>query len=502
MSQSNRFVRRYRRIGGVFACALVAYGCEAQIADPVQLEAGLVSVGDVTPSGVRVYRGLPFAAPPVGDNRWRAPQPVEAWDGVRDGSEFGNVCIQADTQPRYINIANMDGSPALSEDCLYLNVWTAAESPSDRLPVMVFFYGGAFTDGGGAPPLYDGTALAERGAVVVTMNYRLGSFGFFAHPALTAESGYNSSGNYGILDMVASLEWVQANIAALGGDPDNVTVFGQSAGAMAITSLMTSPLAEGLFQRAIAQSIMGGGASPNGRNATLAAQEEAGAQAAERAGLATLAAMRALPADEVLTTLRANTMIVDNYVIPEDPAIVFAEGRHNKVDVLMGGNFADLAFGGGGPPDPANNASDRVFWVARRIADYAREAGQEAWVYWFARNGAGSEEFLPVHASEVKYVFDNLGEIPLFPDASDAELIAASADDQRLADQVASYWVNFARTGNPNGSGLPDWPAHTGLDQINAAILDSDPTSTTLPTAASMQALDEQLEVQLETLAP
>jgi para-nitrobenzyl esterase len=486
--------------GLLAASLLMLTACGAQIADPVRLEAGLVSVGEVTPSGVRVYRGLPFAAPPVGDNRWRAPQPVEPWDGVRDGSVFGNVCIQADTQPRYINIANMDGSPALSEDCLYLNVWTPAESTSDALPVMVFFYGGAFTDGGGAPPLYDGTHLAERGAVVVTMNYRLGSFGFLAHPELTAESGYNSSGNYGILDMIASLEWVQDNIEPLGGDPDNVTVFGQSAGAMAITSLMTSPLAEGLFHRAIAQSIMGGGASPNGRNATLAAQEQAGAQAAERAGLADLAAMRALPADQVLGTLRANTMIVDNYVIPEDPAIVFAEGRQHKVDVLMGGNFADLAFGGGGPPDPANNASDRVFWVARRIAEYAREAGQNAWVYWFARNGAGSEEYLPVHAAEVKYVFDNLGELPLFPDASDAERIAASADDQRLADMMASYWVNFARTGNPNGDGLPDWPAHTGLGTVSGAILDVDRSGKSLPSAESMQALEEALQAQLEGL--
>ena len=501
MNDMMQIARIVPRVGAILGCAVLALGCEAVITDPVQLEAGRVSVGDVTASGVRVYRGLPFAAPPIGDNRWRAPQPVVPWDGVRDGSVFGNVCIQADTRPRYINIANMEGSPALSEDCLYLNVWTSAGTTSDKAPVMVFFYGGAFTDGGGAPPLYDGTALAERGAVVVTMNYRLGSFGFLAHPELTAESGYNSSGNYGILDMVASLEWVQDNIEAFGGDSDNVTVFGQSAGAMAITSLMTSPLADGLFHRAIAQSIMGGAASPNGPNATLAAQEQAGARAAEQAGLTSLAAMRALPANEVLTTLRANTMIVDNYVIPEDPAIVFAEGRHNEVDVLMGGNFADLAFGGGGPPDPANNASDRVFWVARRIAEYAREAGQEAWVYWFARNGAGSEDFLPVHASEVKYVFDNLGEIPLFPDSSDAARIAASEADQRLADTMASYWVNFARTGDPNGDDLPAWPAHTGLDRINGAILDTDPGSKTLPTAASMRTLDQGLQTQLEALA-
>ncbi|MGD8341123.1 MAG: carboxylesterase family protein, partial [Gammaproteobacteria bacterium] len=295
MTGSNTLLRA-GLLTGIFALTVA---CEAPIGNEVQLDSGVVSSNVVSATGVRSFRGLPFAAPPVGENRWREPQPVEPWDGVRDASEFGNVCIQADTRPRYINIANMDGSPPLSEDCLYLNVWTPAESASDDLPVMVFFYGGAFTDGGGAPPLYDGTALAERDAVVVTMNYRLGPFGFLAHPALTAESERDSSGNYGILDMVATLEWVQRNIGAFGGNPDNVTIFGQSAGAMAITSLMTSPLTEGLFHRAIAQSIMGGGASPNGRNATLAAQEQAGARAAEQAGLSTLEEMRALTTEEV-----------------------------------------------------------------------------------------------------------------------------------------------------------------------------------------------------------
>lgn len=492
-------LRGFCRIGGILVFAVAGAGCESQLSETVELESGLVTSSLISDSGVRSFRGLPFAAPPVGENRWRAPQPVEPWEGVRDASEFGNVCIQADTRPRYINIANMDGSPALSEDCLYLNVWTPAGKASDGLPVMVFFYGGAFTDGGGAPPLYDGTALAERGAVVVTMNYRLGAFGFLAHPALTVESGYGSSGNYGILDMVASLQWVQRNIEAFGGDPDNVTIFGQSAGAMAITSLMTSPLTEGLFHRAIAQSIMGGGASPNGRNATLAAQEQAGLQAAERAGLMSLDAMRALSAEEVTSTFRASTMIVDNYVIPEDPAIVFAEGRQHHVDALMGANYAEMAFGGGAI-DPDNNPSDRIFWVAQRIAEYQREAGQDAYVYWFTRNGAGSDENLPVHASEVKYVFDNLGEIPLYPDSSDAAVIAASVADQELADRMASYWVNFARTGNPNGEGLPAWPEHSGLDQVNAAILDSVPASRALPTAAKMREFETQLQEQLGPL--
>lgn len=505
-----------RAIPLIGLCLMAGAG-RAAIEDPVRLDAGLVAGGETTESGVRVFRGLPFAAPPVGDNRWRAPQPVVPWEGVRDASEFGNVCIQADTRPRYVNIANMDGSPPLSEDCLYLNVWTPAESPSDALPVMVFFYGGAFTDGGGAAPLYDGTHLAERGAVVVTMNYRLGPFGFFAHPALTADSEHKTSGNYGIMDMVASLEWVRHNIAAFGGDPANVTVFGQSAGAMAIASLITSPPTKGLFQRAIAQSIVNGGVTPSNPRATLANAEQQGASAAEALGVSTASELRALSADEVSANLRSAGMIIDNWVLPEDPAIVYAEGSENKVDVLMGANASELSFGGGGRGGRgggggrggaaasdlpgAADGSDRMFWTARRIAEYERLAGKNAYVYWFTQASPapkGSPPNRPVHASEVKYVFDNLGEIPLYPDSSDRELAAASAPDQRVADRVASYWVNFARTGNPNGPGLPDWPAHTGLDSVQAVILDADPASQRLPTLEQMQAFEAQLQAQLK----
>jgi para-nitrobenzyl esterase len=496
-------VKRFKlstRVGWLASLAVVATACHAAIDDPVRLDAGLVAGGETTASGVRVFRGLPFAAPPVGDNRWRPPQPVEPWDGVRDASQFGNTCVQPPTEPRYVNIANMEGTPPLSEDCLYLNVWTPATSAGDRLPVMVYFYGGAFTDGGGAAPLYDGTALAERGAVVVTMNYRLGPFGFLAHPALTADSGVNSSGNWGIMDMVASLQWVQRNIAALGGDPDNVTVFGQSAGAMAIASLMTSPLAEGLFHRAIPQSIMGGAVAPSSQNATLAAQERQGQSQAETAGLSTAADLRALSTEEVAQTFRANTMIVDNYAIPEDPAIVFAEGRQHPVDILTGANAYELSFGA--RPEPgASDGSDRIFHVSWRLAEYQRAAGQNAWVYWFTQTSPAAnpdEPYLPVHAAEVKYVFDNLGEVPLFPDSSDAERVAASPDNQRLADRMASYWVNFARTGNPNGEGLPQWPAHTGMNAVNAAVLDASPASQRPPSMEQMSGHNTQLQQQLQ----
>ena len=298
--------------------------------------------------GIRVFKGIPFAAPPVGALRWAAPQPVAKWDGVRDASKFGDVCIQPagpTTGPgARLNIAVLPDSPPLSEDCLYLNVWTGAASASERRPVMVYFFGGAFTEGSGSVPLYDGDALARKGAVVVTMNYRLGPYGFFVHPALTAESPHKASGNYGLMDMLASLRWVQSNIAAFGGDPNNVTVFGQSAGAMAIASLVASPEAKGLMHRAISQSgaWMGLGPAPGMR--TRAQAEEVGLKAATEAGVTTLEQLRAMSAADVTEKFRSAGMIVDGWVIPEDPSITFAAGRQNAVDVLVGSNKDEAFF--------------------------------------------------------------------------------------------------------------------------------------------------------------
>jgi para-nitrobenzyl esterase len=484
---------------------------------------GRIRGADSEVDGIRVFRGIPFAAPPVGDLRWRAPRPVEPWSGVRDATDFGNICIQPPGRGR-LNIAVLPDSPPMSEDCLYLNVWTPADSASDRLPVMVYFFGGAFTEGAGSIPLYDGTAMASHGAVIVTMNYRLGAFGFFAHPALTADSDTGSSGNYGLADMLGSLEWVKSNIAAFGGDPNNVTVFGQSAGGMAIGSLVASSEAEGLFHRAISQSgaWMGLGMSAGMR--TLASAQEAGVQQATAAGASTAAELRALPADQVVQHLRSAGMIVDGWIIPEDPSDTFAEGRQNRVDVLAGANtdesiftrdlsvaqfeeqarrrWGDLAdqylalyphaTDEEATASAAQTSSDGAFWLSRIYADYQRKLGQKAWLYLFAQNppGGSGPDFPAAHAAELPYVFNNVGELPLFPDGSIPYYAAMSEPDRRLGEMMSAYWVNFARSGDPNGPGLPRWPAFSGLDRVDAAILDADPASESLPSIERMKVHD------------
>jgi para-nitrobenzyl esterase len=524
--------RPHAGAAALLAVALLALASSttAAIPEPVKLDSGLVGGSAPSSAGVRVFKGIPFAAPPVGALRWQPPQPVAKWEGQRDAGQFGNVCIQppgptSGPQAR-LNIAVLPDSPPLSEDCLYLNVWTGAASASERRPVMVYFFGGAFTEGAGSVPLYDGDALARKGAVVVTMNYRLGPYGFFVHPALTAESPHKASGNYGLMDMLASLEWVKRNIAAFGGDAANVTVFGQSAGAMAIASLVASPEAKGLFQRAISQSGAWMGLGISAAMRTRAQAEEVGVKAASEAGATTLEQLRAMPAADVTAKFRSAGMIVDGWIIPEDPSTVFLAGRQNPVDVLVGSNkdesffsaqvkpeqfeeqartrYGDLAeeylklyphgTEGDAGRSTAENFRDGTFWHMRLFADFQAKKGNKSYLYYFAQNPpapAGQPQLPATHASEVPYVFDNLGQLPLFPDRSIAELAAASAPDKKVADEMSSYWVNFARSGDPNGPGLPAWAAHKPLDGAHAAILDAEPASEKLPAPARLAFFDK-----------
>lgn len=503
----------------------------AQIVDPVQLDSGLISGGATSETGIRVFKGIPFAEPPVGDLRWRPPQPVGSWDGVRQADEFGNVCIQPPGMGR-LNIAVLEDSPPLDEDCLFLNVWTGAESAAERRPVMVYAFGGAFTEGGGSVALYDGTRLARKGAVVVTLNYRLGPFGFFVHPELAAESEHNAAGNYGLMDVVAVLRWVQANIAAFGGDPGNVTLFGQSAGAMMVAVLAASPEADGLFHRGIAQSAgwMGLTMTPM---RTRAQSEQQGLEGAEELGAPSLAELRALPADEI-TALRGAGIVVDGWVIPEDLTAVFEQGRQNDVDVLVGSTRDEGSFLAGGPSaeewenqirgrwgDLADRVlalypsgqveesfpalfSDELAWQMRLLGERQADNGDRAYAYLFAYAppvDPGVPSRGAAHAAEIPYVFNNLGQLPLYPDNSSPVLAAASESGQALAELMSSYWVNFARSGDPNGEGLPEWPPFVNLTSSPAMVLTGDAAPESAPPADKFALFNALYERQVESQA-
>ena len=301
---------------------LTAGAAAAAIKEPVSTEAGLVSGINGTSPEVRVYQGIPFAAPPVGELRWRAPQPAPHWDGVLQADHFGPMCMQS-------RMPGPSGAQSpMSEDCLYLNLWTAAKSPDEKRPVMVWSHGGGYAMGSGDSPQFDGEALAKKGVVLVTYNCRLGVFGFFAHPELTKESGKSASGNYGLIDLAAVLRWVQKNISKFGGDPNRVTIFGVSAGAGLVANLVGSPEARGLFQRGIAQSGAWMGIRI-GTPMTLPQAEAAGVKTAEALGAKSLSELRAKPAEELLKNGRGTGPIVDGWFIPADLSAIYAQGKQN-----------------------------------------------------------------------------------------------------------------------------------------------------------------------------
>lgn len=470
-----------------FPLALIlAASLHAAIDAPVQLDSGMISGITGTNPDVRVFKGIPFAAPPMGNLRWRAPQPVAHWDGVRKGDEFGPICMQA---------AGRGGpggaTPKMSEDCLYLNVWTAAKSATERRPVLLWIHPGGYTSGSGSSPGTDGEALAKKGAVVVTINYRLGVLGFFAHPELTKESDRRASGNYALMDQTAALEWVQKNIAGFGGDPKRVTVDGDSAGAASIGNLMGSPRTKGLFQRAIAESGAWIGLSV-GHTMTLAEAEQAGLKTAETLGASSLADLRAKPAADVLKGGRGGGPIIDGYFLPEDVGKTFAEGKQNDVPVLLGSNkdegtffmqpttaakfteqahrrYGDLADAylklyPAGSDEEANASQlaafrDELGWVMRNWASLQTKTGKsKAYLYYFTHEPPPAQAASPrggfgsgaTHGAEAAYVFENLLGARPWTDL-----------DRQVADTISSYWVNFAANGNPNGKGLPTWPAYS-----------------------------------------
>lgn len=464
--------------------ALVSLGvASAAVDDPVRLDTGLIS-GTSTGSGeVRAFKGVPFAAPPTGDLRWRAPKPAAHWDGVRKADEFGPVCMQG----------NGGGNQKMGEDCLYLNVWTGAKAANEKLPVMVWIYGGGYSTGSGSQAMYDGEAVAKKGAVVVTLNYRLGALGFFSHPELTKESDRRGAANFGAMDSIAALQWVQKNIAAFGGDPKRVTIFGESAGAGMVANLQTVAEAKGLFERAIGDSSAWSTATI-AQLKTLPEAEEDGVKLSDAVGAKSLADLRAVPAAAILKGGRGNGPIVDGWLIREQPGRVFAEGRQIDVPVLAGSN-RDESFGG----NPANkdqfieqvhkrfgdladnflklypaatdeqaresafySGRDEMAFIMRNWARLASKQGKtKSYVYYFTEqppvlpNARGP--FAPgphgsaTHVSEILYVFNHLDNSRTWTDA-----------DRKVADMMSSYWVNFAAKGDPNGKGLPAWPVFDG----------------------------------------
>jgi len=526
-----------KRIALTVIAALVvitAVFVHAMVPEQVRIDSGLVAGTASGQPTVRVFKGIPFAAPPLGENRWKAPQPVAKWDGVRQADAFGAPCAagagggrgggggrgaaapgaaaQAAPAP-----AAPPREPARAEDCLYLNVWTSANSPNDRRPVMVWIYGGGFTGGSGGLAWYDGENLAAKGPVIVTFNYRLGSLGFFSHPELAKESGHNASGNYGMMDALAALQWVKKNISAFGGDPNNVTIAGESAGAIMIGAIVGSPQAKGLFHRAIAES--GGWMGlMMGRMTSGETAQANGVKTMEALGAKTIAELRAKPMNE-LTGLSAGGLVIDGYLIPEDISHTFASGRQNAVDVLTGSNKDEANFGicGGGrgnatpitaetfktnaqrrfgeaadeyvklygvtsdaEAQPAAHiaCADEINWNMRQWAVAQAKAGKRAYTYFFTRiptiNGGPSPNGA-THTAEISYAWNN-------PKGQANQ--TWNDVDTKLADTMSSYWVNFITKGDPNGNGLPRWPEFKDLMGGRVMVLgDTVQAESTAPAA-------------------
>ena len=519
-----------RWVAGLWVLGQLAIGSQVAFAggDRVRTAAGVIEGVGAKSAGVRVFRGIPYAQPPIGALRWRAPAPAKRWSGVRKADQFGARCMQ---QPVFGDMSFR--SKGMSEDCLYLNVWTPARAAGERLPVLVYIYGGGFVAGDGSEPRYDGESTARQGIVMVTVNYRLGVFGFLAHPGLSHESPYRGSGNYGLLDQVAALRWVHDNIAAFGGDPARVTIGGESAGSVSVSALMASPLSRQLVAGAIGESGSILGALPA---VPLRVGEATGSRFAAQVGARSLAELRALPAEQLLTAAGKFGVFgfdrtVDGYLFPKSPAAIYAAGEQAHVPLLAGSNSEEMPAAAVLGSEPATlagyrNALERLYGTnAGRVlqaypADSDGEAvldaaqalasdrfiafstwkwmaaatahgGRPTFYYYYARKrpplrpelGAAREGLAggvvrgdtpspppppvrgAVHASEIEYALGNLDVQPMY---------AWTAQDHEISRVMHAYFVHFVQSGDPNAPGLPAWPPFsTGqrmiLDEVSHA---------------------------------
>lgn len=500
-----------RRVALLLLSLLTLIVSAAEPPAPVRVAQGLVQ--GVAESGLTVYRGIPFAAPPVGDLRWRPPQPAPAWDGVRAARSFAPDPYQG------------DGKGAVGEDCLYLNVWTPARSVGDRIPVLVWIYGGGFSFGSTSTPTHNGEHLARKGVVLVSLNYRVGPLGFLAHPELSAESPRKVSGNYGLLDLISGLQWVRQNIAAFGGDPAQVTIFGESAGGIAVSMLCASPEARGLFRGAISQS--GGSFGPPrlttypGENMKrLGDAEQSGQAYAKRAGASSLAELRKLSPDKLPAGFGSGAAwpIIDGWLIPDDQYKLYAAGKFNDVAILVGYNsdeglsfsrektaaefianvekrygpfavrlLAAYPVGTNAVPRSARDLMrDVAFgwhtWSWARLQ--ARNGKSKVFGYYFDRHPERAADSPQAdhgtpHGVDVPYVFQTL----------DRNRPDVTAVDLEISEALATYWTRFARFGDPNGEGLPAWPAFTETDR-RFMYFQQQPHPGPVPGAAALEVLD------------
>lgn len=453
----------------------------------VAIDAG--QIAGTTNGEVVMFKGIPYAAPPVGPLRWKAPEPTVPWTGVREAKSYGNACPQLERKEAWAQVGPQ------SEDCLFLNVWRPKKP--GKYPVMVFIHGGGFVYGAAGVPLYEGSGLAARGAVVVTMNYRLGRLGYFAHPALTREDPDGRLGNYGVMDQIAALQWVKRNVAAFGGDPDNVMLFGESAGAGTVQILMGAPAAAGLFHKAVSQSGSGGTVLPPIRGGAINA-EMVGQKFTDDLGLkdATAEQLRAIPVAEIIKG-RAFPFI-DGKVVTMSPGESFYQNKQMRIPLIIGSNSNESSLGGMteatakmvlGPAFPELHAgyvaltgkapnvaavdlAEGLGFVlpSLAVADQHAATGSKAFAYFFDQvpvdqraTAAGTD-----HGGELEYLFGNK-----------AVEHRWDAEDLKVSKQMGDYWVRFATTGDPNGKGAVNWPAVTTLP-TNYLVIDAKPHAARL----------------------